>query len=117
MTDNKATTVAQAKSQMLVLPEFKHWRRFAALIDGYQIAEELELDYRSWYKIQLQHWQTSQTWGLDVLHLRLMLFFAFRSDYMTGYTYTEHDEIVDSLLHALAHKLNLPYSGKHSDGK
>ncbi|MEO1289458.1 MAG: hypothetical protein AAFV93_16970, partial [Chloroflexota bacterium] len=57
-------------------------------------------------------WQETGDWELDVLHLRLVLFFAFRSDYMSGYTYTEHDEIVDSILNELSKQLDLPYAGK-----
>lgn len=112
MTDDRANTVAQANAQHITLPEFKAWRRFAATIDGYAIAEEIDLDHRTWYTEQEQQWQTSGEWALDVLHLRLMLFFAFRRDYMAGYTYTEHDAIVDSLLHALSRQLNQPYAGK-----
>jgi len=112
MTNDKVATVAQANAQHITLPEFKAWRRFAASIDGYAIAEELGIDYRTWYAEQEQQWQTSGAWSLDVLHLRLMLFFAFRRDYMTGYTYTEHDDIVDSLLRALSTQVNQPYTGK-----
>lgn len=116
MANSRATTVSEAEAQRFELPAFKNWRQFAALIDGYQIAEELGLD-DSWYSTRKQHWKTTGEWNLDTLQLRLMLFFAFRSDYMTGYTYTEHDDIVDSLLQALSQQLDLPYEGKENDGK
>jgi hypothetical protein len=41
-----------------------------------------------------------------------MLFYAYRSDYMSGYTYTENDELADSLLSAISEKLHLPYTPK-----
>ncbi|MEM9953775.1 MAG: hypothetical protein AAF846_19355 [Chloroflexota bacterium] len=114
MPIKRATTVADAKAQSFDLPDFKDWRRFAGLIDGYAIAEELKLE-KSWHATQKTHWQETSDWELDVLHLRLVLFFAFRSDYMSGYTYTEHDEIVDSILHELSKQLDLPYAGRDND--
>ena len=113
MPNRKATSIEEANAQQFDLPNFKNWRQFAGLIDGYQILEELQLD-KSWYGEQKSLWETTGTWELDALHLRLMLFFAFRSDYMSGYTYKEHDDIVDSILHELSQQLDLPYAGKDS---
>lgn len=111
MSNSRATTIAEAEAQRFDLPTFKAWRQFAGMMDGYRIAEELDLDYHTWYPARKQHWETTGHWDLEPLYLRLMLFFAFRADYMSGYTYTEQDEIVDSLLHELSQQLNLPYDG------
>lgn len=115
MTIPRATTLAEANAQTLILPAFKEWRRFATTLDGYKIAAELDLP-TLWYAEQKAAWEKTHTWdGLDILHLRLMLFYAFRSDYLSGYTYTEEDEMVDSILHALSQRLNLPYDRRFTD--
>lgn len=111
MNTKRATTVNDANAQKFSLPAFKQWRKFAGLIDGYQIADEMGLDYGAWYVEQEKRWRDAGAWTLDALELRLMIFLAYRSDYMSGYTYTEHDEIVDSLLYALSEVLDLPYAG------
>ena len=115
MMSERATTVAEANAQKIELPAFKQWRAFAGTIDGYKIADELSLDYGAWYVEQEKRWRDTGAWELDALGMRLMIFLAYRSDYMSGYTYTEHDEIVDSLLHALSDLLDLPYAGKDAD--
>ena len=105
-------TVAEAQKQEFTLPEFKQWRTFARSINGYKIAEELGLDFGKWTVEQVKHWKETNHWDLDILQLRIMLFYAFRSDYMTGYTYTEHDEMADSLLQAISKKSGHPYTPK-----
>lgn len=112
MTDKIAKTVAAAIAQEFTLPEFSQWRQFASLINGYPIAAELSLDFGSWGNEHHKNWAASQTWDLDLLHLRVMLFYIFRRDYFTGYTYTEHDEIVDSLLQAISEITQQPYHPK-----
>jgi hypothetical protein len=114
--DQQAETVVEAEAQQFTLPRFKDWRSFAGLMNGYSIATELGLDFHAWAGTQIGHWEETGAWNLDVLHLRLMLFYAFRADHMTGYTYTEHDDMADSLLHELSQQLNLPYEGKANDG-
>lgn len=105
-------TVADARSQAFTLPEFKHWRGFAMSLDGYAIGKELGFDVMAWGREQVAAWTESGAWPLDVLHLRLMLFYAHRVDYWTGYDYTEQDDLVDSLLYALSEKTGLPYAGR-----
>jgi hypothetical protein len=108
----RATTKAEANAQQLTLPPFEHWRAFAGKMDGYKIAQELGLDYAKWIEQNLKQWRETGQWDLDVMGLRLMLFYAYRSDYMSGYTYTENDELADSLLSAISEKLHLPYTPK-----
>lgn len=50
-----------------------------------------------------------------MLELRLMLFWACRADYFTGYTYHEHDDMADSLLRAISVKTGLPYLSTPAD--
>jgi hypothetical protein len=114
MSQERAITVAQAQAQTptLTLPVFEHWRRFAASIDGYRIADELGFDLWRWADEKIKHWEATQQWDLDVLSLRLLLFATFRIDYMSGWTYTEQDECVDSILQELSRLLDLPYTPK-----
>ncbi len=95
---------------MLVLPDrLQGWRSVAALIDGYQIAKELGFDLREWVATEDQIYQRTGSWQhLNALELRLMLFYEYRADYFSGYTYYERDAAADKLLRALAQKLNLP---------
>src|SRR5688572_11544054 len=109
MEKKRAVTIAEAQAQTLTLPTFEGWRTFAGLMDGYKIADELGLDFHAWVIEEQKRWRETGRWDLDVLHLRLMLFQAFRSDYMTGWDYTEHDDIADSLLRALSEQLGQPY--------
>lgn len=109
-----ATTVKEAEEQSYTVPpQFNDdtWRSFAKLIDGYAIAKELGHDLINWGNTQVA--AHSGAWSsLSELELRLMLFYAFRVDYMTGYTYHEQDGLVDELLAALAEKTGQPYQRK-----
>lgn len=105
-------SVAEVQAQTLCLPEKfddKTWRQFAGSIDGYAIAQELGFDLIHWGSAQEQAYKQSGVWNLDVLELRLMLFYEFRADYMSGYTYHERDELVDSLLAALGQATGQAY--------
>ena len=115
MDGSQAKTAAEAQAQVLTnLPSFAAWREFAGLLNGYAVAEDLGLNFHEWGAEQEKCWQDTRRWKLDVLHLRLMLFYVFRADYFTGWTYTEHDEIADSLLQALSEQSGLPYGGNVS---
>ncbi len=110
MSELRAATAAAANAQQFVLPvRLEEWRAFARLLDGYKIAKELSFDLRDWGYAQEQRFEQSQQWDLSVLELRLMLFYQFRADYMTGYTYHERDALVDSLLRALSRQTGQPY--------
>ncbi|HEX6291166.1 MAG TPA: hypothetical protein VFZ66_18425 [Herpetosiphonaceae bacterium] len=105
-------TISEALAQRWKLPERfddQTWRSFAAQIDGYAIAEELGFDLRSWAAAQEQAYQQRGRWELNPLELRLMIFYQFRADYMSGYTYHERDELVDSLMAALGTATGQPY--------
>jgi hypothetical protein len=117
MRDGRAETVAEAEAQRYTLPaRLDDWRQCAALIDGYKIAKELDFELIPWANEQGDRWRASGTWGdLSLLELRLMLFAAFRADYMGGYTYHEYDEIADSLLHAISAKTGLLYPSGEED--
>ena len=52
-----------------------------------------------------------------MLELRLMLFYQYRADYMSGYTYHERDHLVDSLLAALSEQTGQPYERMKSQKK
>ena len=104
-----AETVADANAQIFTLPDLGDWRTLAMRINGYKIAEELGFDLSAWGEEQEKRYKTTGQWELDVLHLRLMLFYEYRADYFTGYTYRERDDLVDSLLRALSEKTGLPY--------
>ncbi len=110
----RATTVAEAKQQTFIMPTSldDNWRGFAGLLDGYQIGEELGFDVMKWSNEQLlPAMKAGQfTDETTVLDLRLILFALFRSDYFTGYTYTEHDREVDFVLQALSQKTGQPYT-------
>ncbi len=105
-------TVAEAEAEDFTLPEFSEWRRFAGGLSGYTIAEELNLDFSEWTIEQTARWKETNRWDLDVLHLRVMLFYTLRLDYWTGYTYTEHDGMADSLLQAISQKTGKAYTPK-----
>lgn len=107
---HRAETIAEAEAQTITLPEFQHWRAFAIQIDGYKIAEEMGLNFHDWIETQIKKYRETGSWDLTVLELRLLLFYAFRADYFTGYDYTEHDEMADSLLSAISVRTGLPYS-------
>ena len=110
MSEQTATTAAAANAQQFALPvDLQDWRTFAGLIDGYQIAEELGYDLRKWGSEQEQRYTQSDEWTLEILELRLMVFYEFRADYMMGYTYHERDDVVDSLLRAISRKTGQPY--------
>lgn len=108
-----ATTVAEANQQQFTIPQSlaDNWRGFAGLIDGYAIAQELEEETSRWSIDVVQKAMEQGEFGSDVtiLDLRLMLFFAFRTDYFTGYTYTELNAEVDFILQALSQRTGQPY--------
>jgi|GEM_PF-2167527 len=110
----RATTVAEAEAQTFTIPSHleDNWRRFASLIDGYQIGEELGRDVMKWSSTILQPAMGSGQFsaGITVLDLRLILFALYRSDYFTGWTYHEHDREVDFVLQALSAKTGQPYT-------
>ena len=105
-------TVAEALAQDFTLPEFGEWRTYASSLNGYKIAEELGLEFTTWTVDQMTCWKDTNHWDLDVLQLRLMLFYTLRLDYWTGYTYTEQDGTVDSLLQAISQKTGKAYTPK-----
>ena len=113
MRNQMAETVAEANAQTLTLPaELDSWRTFASLLDGYAIAQELGFDLKHWAPLREGRFAQTGKWNLNALELRLMLFYEFRADYMSGYTYHERDETVDSLLRALSQLTGLPYPSK-----
>lgn len=57
-----------------------------------------------WGPAQEAKFEATGVWGLDSLELRIMLFYEFRADYMSGYTYHERDHFVQSLLEELRGK-------------
>lgn len=104
---NRARTIADAQAQEFVVPDtLDNWRKFAGMIDGYEIAQELGLNFGEWGAECERQYADSGKWNLDVLELRLMLFYQFRADYMGGYTYHERDHLVESLLHELRTKVS-----------
>jgi len=111
--NNIAQTVAEANVQSFTLPALRDWREFAGLLNGYDVAKELGFDVIEWGSQQETIYTRSGDWELNVLELRLMVFFEYRADYFTGYTYHERDDIVDSLLQALSIQTGLPY---HREG-
>jgi hypothetical protein len=121
MRGRMAETSAEAQAQTLKLPQNidGDWRGFAGLMDGNQIAQEMGLDFHSWGQSQEEKYQNSGCWELPLLELRLMLFYEFRADHMTGWTYHERDSLVDSLLQSLSEKLGQPYTPMEhkNDGK
>jgi hypothetical protein len=108
-----AKTIAEAQQQTYTVPtqfDDKTWRSFAGLINGYAIAEELGFNLIEWGNAQVAAHKTGDKWTLTELELRLLLFYAYRADYMSGYTYHEQDELVDELLAALAAVVGQPYT-------
>lgn len=115
----QASTVAEANQQQFTIPKSlaDNWRGFAGLINGYTIAEELNAKETKWSVDVVQQAMEQGGFASDVsiLDLRLMLFFAFRTDYFTGYTYTELNAEVDFILQALSEKTGQPYTPLESD--
>lgn len=110
MRNGMAETIAEANAQLYTLPaRLDDWRRFALLIDGYKIAEELGISLGDWVQEKQRHFDQTGQWDLNVLELRIMVFQKQRSDYWAGYTYHEQDEAVDSLLRAISQHTGLPY--------
>jgi hypothetical protein len=108
-------TLDDAQTQPWQLPaqfDDQTWRQFASQLDGYAIAKQLGFDLISWGAAQEQHYQQHGRWELHVLELRLMLFYQFRADYMTGYTYHERDDLVESLLLALSSASGQPFQSR-----
>ncbi len=112
MRDGMAETVAEAEAQTLVLPKFEDWRQFALLLDGYMIAEELGLSFHEWGAQREQHWEETGRWDLDVMQLRVMMFYCCRREYWTDWYGNQHDQLADSLLWEFSRMLNLPYAGR-----
>ena len=110
----KAETVAEATNQDFVMPSAfdRTWQSFAQQINGYAIAEELGLDFHEWGEGCLKQYNETGQWDLNILELRLMLFYLQRSLYHTGWTYDEYDNEVDSLLLALSTATGQPYTSK-----
>lgn len=110
----RATTVAEANAQTFAIPSSldDNWRGFASLLDGYQIGEELGFDVMRWAVDQLNPAMQKGSFPEEttILDLRLILFALFRSDYLTGWTYHEHDREVDFVLQALSNKSGQPYT-------
>jgi len=115
----RATTIAEANQQQLTIPNSlaDNWRRFAGLIDGYAIAEELGAETTRWTVDVVQKAMKQGGFAPDVgiLDLRLMLFFAYRADYFNGYTYTELNPEVDFILQALSERIGQPYTPLEAD--
>jgi hypothetical protein len=112
MAGRVAETVAEAEAQEARPPDAFDdlaWRRFAGTLDGYKIAAELGLDLFAWGAAQAEASGRSGAWGLDVLELRLALFYLLRRDHLSGVTYHELDDLVDGALAALAARLGRPY--------
>jgi hypothetical protein len=108
--EEMAASVKDAMSQVLVLPErLQDWRHFACLINGYAIAKELGQDPQEFTRNTRAIVESIECCDqLDLLDLRLMLFFECRIDHFSGWTNHERDEAADRLLRAIARKLNLP---------
>ncbi|MDX1993938.1 MAG: hypothetical protein SF029_16240 [bacterium] len=101
----RAETVAEAIAQVFTIPDsLDGWGGLAGLIDGYKIAQELGFELIPWGSEQEARWRQTGRWNLDVLELRLMLFYQERANYFGGYTYHERDEQVESLLNELREK-------------
>ena len=119
MAIKSAKTPAEAEAQVFSLPaQLKDWRKCAVLIDGYAIAQELGFELMPWGAKKAKAWQSSASWDLNnLLELRLMLFWTFRADYWSGYTYHEHDDMADSLLRAISARTGLPYPEEAEDSR
>jgi len=111
MRDGIAEIIAEAQAQLLDLADVKDWRRVVSSIDGYEIAKELGLNFHIWGGEQFRLWKAEKRWELvDMLHLRIMLFYVERANYFAGgYSDTIYDDMEDSLLHEISKWLDLPY--------
>lgn len=108
-----AKTRAEAEQQSFILPPHfnQNWVYFASLIDGYAITEEMGIEWRTWYQEQHDHYRQTSTWDLDILGLRLMLFFEYRADHFSGVEDMNRD-IVESLLKAFSQHCGQPYESE-----
>jgi hypothetical protein len=113
MRNGMAETIAEAEAQEIQIPQKfddREWRQFAGLIDGYKIAKEMGIDFHRWGYERQQKYEQTGRWDLNLLELRVMLFYQYRADYMSGWTYHERDHLVDSLLQVLSDTTGQPYT-------
>jgi protein-S-isoprenylcysteine O-methyltransferase Ste14 len=129
MTD-WAKTRAEADAQQFTLPaRYEDWGRFASLIDGYAIAEEMRLVEKmgmpqetgigaltTWAWPQIRAFEQTGEWPVEtVLELRLLLFFKGRQGHFCGEAEHETFKVVHSLLKAIAQRTGLPYDDPQAE--
>ena len=79
------STVAEAEAQRLEVPEYEGWYRFAHLLNGYDVANELSLELAKLSHEKMGHYFQTEVWKGTLLELRLVLFFKARAYRFTGY--------------------------------
>jgi len=84
MTDEIIRTLEEAERQPFTLPALGDWVEFAALIDGYTIANELGFDLLDWANKRIDNYRETGYWHANIMELRLLLFFFFRADHFAG---------------------------------
>ncbi len=93
--DDMARTLAEANAQMLTVPEFEGWFRFAHTLDGYTLFHSLGRadgigDLRNEH---LRAYRETGTWRGSLLELRVVLFFEARAQRHGAYpSYSPDDD-------------------------
>ena len=127
-----AKTRAEAEAQPFTLPaRYDEWGRFASLIDGYAIAEEMKLvaaiglpqetgigALTTWARPQVQAFEQTGAWQVEtVLELRLLLFFKARQAHFYGEPEHETFKAVHSLLKTISQRTGLPYDDPQAEAR
>jgi hypothetical protein len=127
-----AKTRAEAEAQQFALPaRYEDWGRFASLIDGYAIAEEMRLVEKmglpqetglgaltTWAKPQIETFKETSEWPVEtVMELRLLVFFKGRQGHFYGEAEHETFKVVHSLLKAIAQRTDLPYGDPQAEAR
>ncbi len=115
-----AKTRAEAEAQDFTLPaRYDDWGRFASLIDGYAIAEEMGLGkLTDWVRPQIRVFEQTGEWPVEtVMELRLLLFFKGRQGHFYGEPEHETFKVVHSLLKAISQRTGLPYDDPQAEAR
>lgn len=127
-----AKTRAGADAQTLTLPaRYDEWGRFASLLDGYAIAEEMRLvesmglpqetgigALTPWAWAQIRAFERTGAWPVDtVLELRLLLFFKARQAHFYGEPEHKTFKVVHSLLKAISKRTGLAYDDPQAEAR
>jgi protein-S-isoprenylcysteine O-methyltransferase Ste14 len=115
-----AKTRAEAEAQQFSLPaRYEDWGRFASLIDGYAIAEEMGLGkLTDWVRPQMRAFEQTGAWSVEtVMELRLLVFFKGRQGHFYGEAEHETFKVVHSLLKAIAQRTGLPYDDPQAEAR